>query len=232
MDTVSGSRTNRLNELKAFNVHYRTLRQKNPEILKPTLPHQTKDRRTQRTQQGLHEALIALILERGYEAITVKDIVERANVGRSTFYAHHSGKESLLVDGLGNLREMLFGLQRTALAAPGRSPERRLSFSRALFEHANEYREIHRALAGRHCGTVVTNRLRRVLADLVRSEFAAAPASRGAAVPRSAVIHFVVDALMSMLNWWLEDNARLTPAEVNAIFRRLTLPALAAAGLE
>jgi len=62
------------------------------------------DRRIARTQQSLHWALNTLILEKGYEATTIKDIVSHANVGRSTFYAHHGGKEGLLLSGLEHLR--------------------------------------------------------------------------------------------------------------------------------
>ena len=54
------------------------------------------DRRIQRTRQLLREALFALIVERGYEAITVQDITERANLGRTTLYLHYRDKEELL----------------------------------------------------------------------------------------------------------------------------------------
>jgi AcrR family transcriptional regulator len=55
-----------------------------------------QDRRIRRTRAALHQALISLILERGYEAVTIKDVVDRANVGRSTLYAHYPSKEDLL----------------------------------------------------------------------------------------------------------------------------------------
>jgi AcrR family transcriptional regulator len=55
------------------------------------------DRRSQRTRQLLSAALIELMLEKRYDDISVQDIIERANVGRSTFYAHYLDKEDLLV---------------------------------------------------------------------------------------------------------------------------------------
>jgi len=58
------------------------------------------DRRVQRTRQLLNEALMSLIVEKGYEAITVQDIIDRANLGRSTFYAHYQDKEDLLLSGM------------------------------------------------------------------------------------------------------------------------------------
>src|SRR5690242_18297174 len=65
------------------------------------------DRRIQRTRRLLHEAILELIHERGWDAITVQDVCERADVGRSTFYVHFADKEELLVSGFGQLRDHL-----------------------------------------------------------------------------------------------------------------------------
>ena len=54
------------------------------------------DRRSRRTRQALHQALIRLIVERGYDEITVADIADAADTGRSTFYAHFTDKDDLL----------------------------------------------------------------------------------------------------------------------------------------
>ena len=70
-------------------------------------PSMQQDRRTQRTQQTLLDALMALLQVRHYDAITVKDIIEKANVGRSTFYAHYQTKEDLLKSGFERVLEML-----------------------------------------------------------------------------------------------------------------------------
>src|SRR6266511_3052594 len=66
-----------------------------------------QDRRVRRTRRTLHEALIALILERGYERVTVQDILDRADVGRSTFYAHYRDKEALLLTSFDDVRDEL-----------------------------------------------------------------------------------------------------------------------------
>jgi AcrR family transcriptional regulator len=66
-----------------------------------------EDRRVQRTRTMLFDALLDLIIEKGYEAITVQDIIDRANVGRSTFYSHFSDKEQLLLGNIDQLRESL-----------------------------------------------------------------------------------------------------------------------------
>lgn len=65
------------------------------------------DRRVQRTRRLLHAAIIELIDEHGWDAITVQDVCQRADVGRSTFYVHFADKEELLVSGFGELRKQL-----------------------------------------------------------------------------------------------------------------------------
>ena len=66
-----------------------------------------QDRRTQRTQQTLFDALIDLLKVKHYDAISVKDIIEKANVGRSTFYAHYQTKDDLLKSGFERVLDML-----------------------------------------------------------------------------------------------------------------------------
>jgi len=77
------------------------------------------DRRVQRTQQLLRAALLSLIEEKGFEALTLQEIIDRANVGRATFYAHFDRKEDLLVSGLDGLRLALSSRHRhTPAVAP------------------------------------------------------------------------------------------------------------------
>src|SRR5262245_35977421 len=96
------------------------------------------DRRVQRTQRLLQDALISLIEERGYEDLSVQDIIDRANVGRATFYAHFDNKEDLLVSRLDGFRESLQARQKQALAQTARADDRVFAYSRAMFVHVNE----------------------------------------------------------------------------------------------
>ncbi len=184
----------------------------------------TSDRRIARTQQSLHKAHLSLILEKGYEATTVGHIISRANVGRSTLYAHYGNKEGLLLSGLEHLRTLLLKQQAAAFAAA--SPEQRqpLSFSGTFFQHLHEHRPIVRALAGNRGGEVITTGLRRLLVDLVRNEVSHAKGSRAAIIPRDAVIAFTAETFLTLLRWWFESSPKLSPAEIDQVFRQLTLP--------
>jgi len=184
------------------------------------------DRRIARTRLSLHQALNKLILRKGYDATTISDIVSLANVGRSTFYAHHGGKEGLLLSGLQHLHAALLNHP----AVPDGTSTPVLGFSRVFFEHVYEYREIFRALVDSPAGPVIIQKMKRMLADVVRNDLRRAKVSglsddrlRDAATP------FAVDALFSILLWWFEHCPKLPPVEVDAIFRRLVLPGLVAA---
>ena len=187
------------------------------------------DRRIARTQQSLHRSLNTLILEKGYEATTITNIASHANVGRSTFYAHHGSKKGLLQSGLQHLHVALLAQRNEALAASAGVNAPVLAFSRVFFEHVHEYRDVFLTLVKNPTGPIVTRKIRGLLADVVRHDLRSAkPEGRTDKIPRDAVVQFTVDALFSILLWWLEHTPKLSPAEADAIFLRLTLPALAA----
>src|SRR3954469_24204144 len=101
-----------------------------------------QDRRVQRTQRLLREALFELIPENGFESLSVQDIIDRANVGRATFYAHFDSKDDLLASGIDGLRTSLRERQRQAFTTATQHDDRRFAFSHELFLHANEHRTV------------------------------------------------------------------------------------------
>lgn len=181
------------------------------------------DRRVERTQRALHEALIALILEKGYEAVTVGDLLLKARVGRSTFYANYANKDALLQGGIDALGRQLQSIQ----AQHGRAGEAGaipFAFSRALFIHAQSYRAAYRAMVGKRAGAVVADRMRHLLRKLVAHELRGAVLPRPlAGIPHDALVEFVSGAAMSVLMWWVDERPGRSADEVDAIFRRLAL---------
>src|SRR5260370_12431186 len=77
------------------------------------------DRRILRTRATLQHALNSLILKKGYEAVTIQDICDTANVGRSTFYAHYTSKDDLRRNSFEHLRKLPIERQQHTLAAAG-----------------------------------------------------------------------------------------------------------------
>ena len=189
-----------------------------------------EDRRVQRTQQLLRGALLSLIQEKGFEALTVQDIIDRANVGRATFYAHFDNKDDLLISGFEGLRTSLKERQREALSRGGGVDERVFAFSYELFAHANDHRDVFRAMVGKQSGATVQRLLHKLLVDLVRDDVKTTVArAESTAVPAEALVQFIAGALFGLLMWWIDGKMRLSVAEVNALFRKLAIPALKAA---
>jgi AcrR family transcriptional regulator len=180
------------------------------------------DRRISRTRTMLQNALISLILKKGYEAITVQDICDEANMGRSTFYAHYTSKDDLKRSGFEHLRKTLVDRQREAQAAPGDIKDRSLGFSLIMFEHAGDHINLYRALLGGRGGAVSLGQIRQILSDLVRNELAATGGKTSADIlPRELVVQYVVGAFMAVMTWWLDGGAKLPPKRIDAMFRRL-----------
>jgi AcrR family transcriptional regulator len=188
-----------------------------------------EDRRVKRTRQSLRGALVSLIQEKGFEALTVQDIIDRANVGRATFYAHFDNKDDLLVSGLDELRSDLRERQRQALAGGPAAEERTFAFSREMFVHAGEHREMFRSMMGKRSGAVVQRLLHRVLVDLVREDLKAMAPGGAAAIHTEAVVQFVAGGLFGLLMWWADGKVRPSAEEMNAHFRRMAIPATKAA---
>lgn len=169
------------------------------------------DRRVRRTRAALSGALVDLIIEKGYEAVTVAEIVERADVGRSTFYAHFRDKDELLLSGAEVLRSAL-------VAGAGPEP---FGFSLELFRHARSHRLLHRAIAGRRAGTLVYGWLGGLVAELVREDLHRYPLRPGAAVPLEPVVQAVAGGCLALLTSWLEEETPVRPEEMDRIFRTL-----------
>jgi len=172
----------------------------------------------------LQRALNALTVKKGYEAITIEDICEAANVGRSTFYAHYTGKDDLKRSGLEHLRQQLLDHRRDALAAVDNAGNRSLAFSLPMFEHAREHIDLYRALVGNRGGAVALGTIRQILSDLVRDELHAGSGKNPhGGIPRELAVHYVVGAYMAVLTWWLDGGAKLPPQQMDAMFRRLAI---------
>jgi AcrR family transcriptional regulator len=179
------------------------------------------DRRVLRTRRALREALLALVLEHGWEATSVQDVCARANVGRSTFAAHFADKEELFLSGFDDLPAEL----RAARARAPLNGGEVLGFARALLEHAQEYFPLARAVARNRQAQAIQSRLRRVALDLVREDLAVfVPPSP----QREVAVHYIAGAFVEVLFWWLESRSSLDAAELEAMIHRLTAPVVAA----
>lgn len=197
---------------------------------KKPVSHERLDRRVQRTRKLLHEALLSLIREKKYDAITVQEILDRADIGRSTFYVHFQDKDELLFSGLEHVNSLLKSAQEVESVPPDKPYERIIGFSLAMFEHANQYRAVHRALLGSGAETVVRRYIHFFLADAVGREIEIQLANRRrrkSTISVELLTHFLVSTFTSVLAWWFGSKNPIPPKEINAAYRELVLPCIA-----
>jgi AcrR family transcriptional regulator len=184
------------------------------------------DRRVRRTRESLHRALISLTLEKNYDSITVQDVLDRADVGRSTFYTHFQSMEELLISGTQELRRTL----NAALENQRKSTKRHesvIAFSGAMFDHAYGYRNVYFALLNTGAWTIVRQQLQDVLEEMIRRECKAEIAKLKTAnsdVPVDLFVHYLTSAFFTVLIWWMDRRSRLTPSQIDEVFRSLVLP--------
>lgn len=180
----------------------------------PTVPkRRAPDRRVARTRRLLHQALVALIGERGWDAITVQDVCRRADVGRSTFYVHFADKEELLVSGFAHLRAHL----RSIVAG---EPAKPLAFTQALLEHTHEYEPVYRALLGRRTAQIVYRTWIELVSGLLDQDLEAL-VPPGAL--RAAAVRYLAGAMWELVGWWSERPRRASTVDLAETYRRLTM---------
>ena len=187
-----------------------------------------EDRRVRRTRRLLREALLTLIAEKGYDRVTVQDVLDRADLGRATFYAHFRDKDDLLLSGFDELREALRAAfaryEQGAHAPPGQD----LETAHGLFEHVAANRPLYRGLAGSRAGALVLERARADLIGLTRTHFERVVRQRRArpTVPLEVLTEHTVGAMLGVLTWWVDADPTYSSREMALVFERITTPAV------
>jgi AcrR family transcriptional regulator len=181
----------------------------------------SKDRRVHRTRRALREALIELLRRKSFDDITVDEIAAEADVGRSTFYAHCSGKEDLLRRGLQNLRTELAEASDRLRHRSGRI----FGFSLGVLEHVAQHRATYPGLGRSRGRDVLLRELRQTVLELLREDLERTSIDR--ALPRELVEQCVTGAYMALLTWYLEQKPPHAPAELDEWFQHLVLRGIA-----
>jgi AcrR family transcriptional regulator len=186
------------------------------------------DRRSRRTRRMVGEAFVALLQEQRYDTITVQEIIDRANVGRSTFYAHYLDKEDLLQSEIAGLVERLSAHMDAAAGGA------RLLPSLALLRHLQERQDLYRALARGRAIDPALRALRDELSRRVETRLAALlPAGVTPAPPLPVVAQHVAGALLAIFGWWLDRGLPEPAEQIDAYFLALVRPTVrAATGVE
>jgi AcrR family transcriptional regulator len=184
-----------------------------------------EDRRSQRTRQLLSAALVQLMLEKRYDEITVQDIIDRANVGRSTFYTHYLDKEDLLVSDFTRVLDTLSQHSELSEDAGVQSPPSILLF----FRHVQMHRQLYKALVRGEGIQRLFKKSHEHLRSTIEQHLATMmPAGLPPAAPLPLVADYIAGAILTMLTWWLEHEMPYSPEQMDALFQQLVLPGVTA----
>lgn len=176
------------------------------------------DQRIRRTHERLGMALLTLIQERPIDEVTVQDVLDRASVGRSTFYLHFRDKDDLLLSQL----EMFLETMSTALSRRKEESHRVVPVAE-LFAHIGNQNKLYRALAdsGRlndffdlaqgYFARGIEQRLTesKQLSDLPKRELVACSSA-------------LAGSMLSLLRWWLDRGEKESPRAMDELFHRMT----------
>lgn len=184
------------------------------------------DRRIQRTRELLQKALIELIGEHGYDAITIQDIVDRANVGRTTFYKHYNSKEDLFM----SCHEAIISdfhlsplhpLSKEELLSPEIPSE-----MASAYEHLEQRRaRLYPIFQGKDSPLIlrqIRDRSAREIEANLRTTFGEAKSI----IPLDMLANYLAGAQLALVQWWLEKRRPHTPENLAQTFHLLQRAAI------
>lgn len=212
------------------------------------MPQNDLDRRVQKTRKLLQDALIELVAEKGYESVTIQEILDTANVGRSTFYAHFQDKDQLLHSILDRLDELFEQHNKRLLDAATNfgktdNPDLILGLSHtlSLFQFVGQNHPFFKAMLGNrgygifakpvydyvfaHVHGIFTQPSHDdVFAHLHEPFKMLRSHERSGSLESEIAAHYFVSALMGLFVWWVEKDMPCTAEEIDRIFRQLAMP--------
>ncbi len=188
------------------------------------------DRRVRRTRKALQEALIGLILEKGFDSVTIEEITDRADLGRTTFYLHFEDKEDLLMQAIDSISED-FIEQHSAVLEKTTNPKSTLSKLRLnvderiiyhIFDHARGNADLYKVmLRGEGSGkaserflNIIKNEVLKRLKNIRELEMK---------VPLDVFSIYFSGTLVALVTWWLEEDQPYTIEDMVQYYLQLLL---------
>jgi AcrR family transcriptional regulator len=182
------------------------------------MKQQKQDRRSQRTRRLVNEAMMELLTEKRYGEITVQDILDRAGIGRSTFYVHYFDKEDVMTSVIEQI------VQTLELPMSREGARQEILPSLELFRHMQENHHRLQVMMHGHGWEVVWKAGLAFFSKKIEYELANLPEKNTPTIPLEVVAQYLAGAFANLLKWWLEAGMPYTPEQMDTIFRQLALP--------
>lgn len=173
----------------------------------------TTDRRVNRTRRALTSALVALTLEKGYEAVSVRDLSERADIGYATFFRHFADKDALLADVLEGTLEDLMSLIQPVMNDPERT-------AKLVFDYVDQNRDLVRVLLRTRNTSPLMPRIFALSAQAMLQTLTPRP---GSPIPPEIAAHHMIASFIELIEWWLDQGAPYPPERMGGIVSALIM---------
>jgi AcrR family transcriptional regulator len=195
-----------------------------------------EDRRVRRTETALARALIELTLERGYDAVTIRDLTAQAKVGYATFFRHYPDKDALLHEVVDVVLEDLLAMLQLPAPREGGQKDGEVpaalpaaEYGTLIFSYVAQHPELTAVLLGTHRSHEVLRRLRD---QGVRSVLEVNRPRPDATVPAEVAAEHIVTSTIALIRWWLEHGMPYPPERMGEINAEMIMePALGLAFL-
>jgi len=186
------------------------------------------DRRVSRTRRALRDAFFALILERGYEAVTVEEITDRADLGRTTFYLHYRDKEDLLMESIGELindlvermSQLPLGEWKSDMSLGTPSPALTLPF-----QHVANNARLYRIILRGEGTYSVTRRLREIIVqatgEMIQVFLEKEKITLKPQIPMEVFLYYLAGSWLGLITWWLENELPYPPEQMALMFQQM-----------
>jgi AcrR family transcriptional regulator len=168
------------------------------------------DRRVRRTRRMLSTAILELMAEHPYEALTIQEITDRADLNRATFYLHFSNKDELLIAALEErFDELVARFEDTGML---RHDWDDAGAELLAFQHVAEHAPLYRRLLGERGMGYVIVRVIRYIAEFSEEQLRRrAPNSDGYIFPPALIAQHVAGSIFALINWWLANDMPYPP---------------------
>jgi AcrR family transcriptional regulator len=184
------------------------------------------DRRVERTRELLQKALIELINERGYDAITIQGIVDRAKVGRTTFYLHYKSKDELFMSCHEAIVSQLhIGLIHPLSREELLSPEIPSEMGSA-YRHLEEGRALLYPIFQGKDSQLILRQIRDRSAREIEADLRAIFGEAEGAIPLEMLVNYLAGAQIALMQWWLEKRRPHAPDTLTQTLHRLQRAAI------
>ena len=169
------------------------------------------DRRVVKTRIALRESMMLLMVEQGWDDLSVQAICDKANVGRSTFYLHYPSKNDLLLEGLGEFRNELLSHTADLSAKPV------VGILGGLLDHMSEQLPVFRTVIGWRSAQIVASNFKSMLIDLIELDL---KRHQHAAAEKPWLIRFLAGGVYEAMAWWV-DSAK--PCSVQDLEEQMSI---------